>query len=99
MVNGPLHAGDITVGEPIYMHSLARARTLRYVKLKGVGIVRRRYAVVKWPFEPPQLWKRLSNNITSFRPFPANFAIVTSHEQAERVVSCDPTTTTTIYIF
>ena len=55
MVNGPLHAGDITVGEPIYMHSLARARTLRYVKLKGVGIVRRRYAVVKWPFEPPQL--------------------------------------------
>lgn len=35
MVNGPLHAGDITAGEPIYMHSLARARTLRYVKLRG----------------------------------------------------------------
>lgn len=32
MVNGPLLAGDITAGQPIYTRSLARAHALRYVK-------------------------------------------------------------------
>lgn len=38
MVNGPLHAGDITAGEPIYMRSLACASSLRYVKLSGPAL-------------------------------------------------------------
>lgn len=69
MVNGPLHAGDITAGEPIYMRSLARARTLRYVKPRGP-----RYCATSVPRRKSGRsnrlnFERLSNNITSFQPF------------------------------
>jgi len=48
MVNGPLHAGDITAGKPIYMRSLARACThFTICKTTRTGIVRRRCPVVK----------------------------------------------------
>ena len=48
MVNGPLHAGDITAGKPIYMRSLARACThFMICKTTRTSIVRRQCSVVK----------------------------------------------------
>lgn len=48
MVNGLLHAGDITVGKPIYMRSLARVcMHFTICKTTRTGIVRRRCSVVK----------------------------------------------------
>lgn len=68
MVNGPLHAGDITAGEPIYMRSLARVRTLRYVKPSVPALCDVRCPVVKaGPVQAGFDFERLSNNITTFR--------------------------------
>lgn len=87
MVNGLLHAGDITVGKPIYMRSLARVcmhfticKTTRTRHCAASVLRRKTGRSSRLNFE------RLSNNITTFatRAWPLAFAHVSARDVCVR---------------